>query len=359
MKYRTATVLSEKTLDDAGTEVIKLNIQDPISRILIGYRAKRVASAMTAHLLENVSKIELVDGSDVLFGMDGSELGALNIYDRRINSVMHSQTMGGTSMVAALSIDFGRFLFDPELAFDPKKFDNPMLKITYNRVAFDLECTHNYLTVIAECFDEKPVSPVGFLMSKEHWKKNMSTDTYEYIDLPTDFPIRKMLVRGYYKGYEPWYTVAEARIDEDNEKRIPFVWDIETYHKFRKAMDYPIIEGFHEHADAGGTWGPLYLTPTDYLAISVGSLENNDWYWTSGNERGGKVNIRAGVAGSLGGLIFGWLPLSCVQFPFGDQTDLDDWYDVTLKGNVRLRLKGGLEATIGAGSVVLQQLRRY
>ena len=51
--------------------------------------------------------------------------------------------------------------------------------------------------------------------------------------------------------------------------------------------------------------------------------------------------------------------LELQQFPFGDQQDLDDWYDVQLKGSVQLRLKGGDHATIGVAQVVLQQLRRY
>ncbi|KKL88030.1 hypothetical protein LCGC14_1928740, partial [marine sediment metagenome] len=56
----------------------------------------------------------------------------------------------------------------------------------------------------------------------------------------------------------------------------------------------------------------------------------------------------------------GWLPNHCVQFPFGKPDDLNDWYDVTKLGSLRLRLKGGSGGSSnGTGAVVLQQFRRY
>lgn len=359
MKYRTATILSEKTLDASGTEIIPLRVQDVMSRITLGYRAKRVAVAMSALVTENISKVELVDGSDVLFSMDGSEMGALNMYDRRLNSLVHQQYMQGNSMFVPLSIDFGRFLYDTELAFDPKRFNNPMLKVTYNETTFDANAVDSFLAVYADVFDEKVVSPIGFLMSKEHWKRTMPQNTYAYVDLPTDFPIRQMILRGYLKEYEPWYTISDARLDEDNEKRIPFDWDIEHYYRVMKGIWTPVIEGW-----VGTIWGNelynLYTTPSDYLAIAAGITEDAGYVVSEGNQRGGFFKPKSdGETRSARGIVYGWLPFSCVQFPFGDQKDMDDWYDVTAKGSIRLRLKGGDHDPLGTGHVVLQQLRRY
>jgi|GEM_PF-3486732 len=359
MKYRTATILSEKALDASGTEIAPIRIQDKISRIMLGYRAKRQAIAMSAHLGSNIERIELVDGSDVLFALTGEECIGLNIFDRRILSSVHSQYMGGNSMFVPLCLDFGRWLWDTELALDPAQFDNLMLKITYDTTNFDADATLNYLGIYAECFDEKAISPVGFLMTKEHWKKTMVQDTYEYIALPTDFPIRQLIIRSHKESEAPWYTVREVRIDEDNEKRIPFNWDVENYYRMRKAEDLPIIEATWEYARILGD-AILYVTPTDYLAAAAGmGTGTTQPVYRVGNLAGGEYAPANSGGQSASSILFGWLPCHCIQFPFGYQKDLDDWYDVTAKGSVRLRLRGGDNATLGTGQVVLQQLRRY
>ena len=357
MKYRQTTVLAEKTLDASGTETIDINVKDPISRITLLYRAKRVAAGMRAHLAENISKVELVDGSDVLFGCNGSEIVGLNTFNNRINSPQHSQQYGGNSMLIPLSLDFGRRLFDPVLALLPSNFRNLQLKITYNETTFDASAVDSYVAVYADLFDEKVISPVGFLTAKEHINQSMAADTYKYVDLPTDHPIRLLIIRSFLADYEPWTTTKEARLSEDNDKRVVFDWNIERYHQMRKGLDLPVIEGIAQQVLTDGT-SELYMTATDYLAAVAGLSESQITMFTTGNNRGGEVQLDASATASFHGMMFGWLPCHCIQFPFGDQQDLDDWYDVQTKGSVQLRLLGGA-TNVGVAQVVLQQLRRY
>ena len=75
--------------------------------------------------------------------------------------------------------------------------------------------------------------------------------------------------------------------------------------------------------------------------------------------RGGVPTIVSAAATQFQALVMGYLPNHCVQFPFGDQDDPEDWYDVTQKGSVQLRLESGDAGTSGEGAVVLQQLRPY
>lgn len=359
MKYRQATVLAEKNLDASGTEVIDLNVRDPISRLTLLYRAKRVDYNETAHLAENITKIELVDGSDVLFSLNGSEIVGLNTFNNRINSPMHTQHYVGNSMLVPLSLDFGRKLFDPELALVPDKFDNLQLKITYDEDVFDAGAVDSYVAIYADLFDEKTISPVGFLMSKEHINIAMAQNSYKYISLPTDHPIRLLVVRSFLADYEPWYTTKEARLSEENDKRVVFDWNVERYHQMRKGLDLPVIEGMVGLVMTDGSF-KAHITPTDYLAVAAGMGEAlGDWSSDGENLKGGALNMDASVAGTFNGLTFGWLPCHCIQFPFGDQMDIDDWYDVALKNSIQLRLMGGTAATVGIAQVVLQQLRRY
>ncbi|MBA7580767.1 hypothetical protein ES708_22661 [subsurface metagenome] len=74
---------------------------------------------------------------------------------------------------------------------------------------------------------------------------------------------------------------------------------------------------------------------------------------------GGKLIIAAEGSTFTSGMVRGYLPHHCFEFPFGDQGDLADWYDVTKVGSLRLRVRGGGTATAGTYQVILEQLRRY
>ena len=111
MNYRTATVLAEKSLEGAGTEVIPVLLKDIISRLFFTWRTSPSKHGMDSYPHRDITKIELVDGSDVLFGMDGGQCQALCIYDRKVPTMNFCQHMEGLSQLAGFSIDFGRFLF--------------------------------------------------------------------------------------------------------------------------------------------------------------------------------------------------------------------------------------------------------
>lgn len=359
MKYRQSTILPAKTLTGAGTETIPINVKDIISRITLLWSVGKVKIGMSSYTHKDITKIELVDGSDVLFSMDGGQAQALNIYDRECPTVWNGNNINNNELKSFYSIDFGRWLFDTDLALDPTRFRNLQLKVTYDSDVCEVGCASGDLSVYADLFDEKMVSPMGFLMGKEHYQTIMGASaTYTYIDLPTDHPIRKMLVQGYRAAYEPWYQVAEARLDEDNEKRIPFDWNLEIYHLLRRTIDQPIQDHIAMTAESGGS--ALYATPTDYWATLLALAQDGvSRFYTDRYGKGGYFNVRSDASTSLSGIVKGWLPNHCFQFPFGSQKDIEDWYDVTKLGSLRLRLKAGTYNAAGRQAVVLQQLRRY
>jgi hypothetical protein len=359
MKYRTYELLSaEDQTAGAGTKSIDIGGAQPISRIIIRWLITKATVGMHSYPHKDITKIELVDGSDVLHSLDGGQNQALCIYDRKCPTMTHGQSINANSQRSFFGIDFGRFLFDPLLAFDPKKFKNPQLKITYDEDVSDTGATANTLAVWAECFDEKDVQPIGFLTAKniESWSLS-AAGAYHYVDLPTDRPIRKMLIQGYRKAYEPWYQVAGARLSEDNDKRVPFDWTLEDYHQIRKGMD-PHVEELLV-SDITGAAGVYYVTPTDYWVslISQGQTAGTQ-LGTGSTGRGGAFTLAVGGSGQFNAIVRGWLPNHCYQFPFGDQMDPDDWYDVSNIDSLKLRLLSG-SGTSGNVDTILQQLRLY
>lgn len=358
MNYRTATILSEKSLSGAGTETIDILLKDIISRIWLTWRITASKHGMDSYPHKDITKIELVDGSDVLFSMDGGQCQALNIYDRKVPTMNYGQHHSGNSQLANFGLDFGRSLYDPQLALDPAKFRNLVLKVSYDVDVADTGATTGNLEVKAEVFDEKVVSPVGFLLSKEHHSRTPPASGYWYVDLPTDHPLRKMLIQGYQAAYEPWYQVSEARIDEDNEKRIPFDWDLETYYRVMQSVLTPVEEMMEGQCDTGGM--DYYVTPSEYWTQFALMSRSGAQYPYCTAIRGGKLTLVSSLASCpFIGLARGYLPNHCFEFPFGDQIDMADWYDVTRLGSLRLRMKAGSAGAAGTVAAILQQLRRY
>ncbi|MBU2249579.1 MAG: hypothetical protein KKD77_22725 [Gammaproteobacteria bacterium] len=361
MNYRLATVLSLKSLGAPGVEVIDINLSDLISRIDIGWQPTLADTAMAAALAAGISKIELVDGSDVLHSLNGRESQALCIYDRRVPTMNHAELINGADAYATFGIDFGRFLYDPDLAFDPKKFLNPQLKITHDRTAIGASTSTHYLEVYAHCFDEKVISPIGFLTAKEYYSYTPAAENaYEHIDLPTDHPIRQLLLRNYRAQYSPRRVVDYFRLDEDNEKRIPIDVEMEAYIRRMKGVWHEISEGFVNYCGTGTDYYK-YVTPTDHMTQMLGCGDDVTSYANVHDYiKGGYVQIYGVLSAMMFiGHVMGYLPHHCIQFPFGRQDQIDDWYDVTKLGSLRARLQSGSDYSGATVSLILQQLRRY
>jgi len=360
MQYRIARILPARTLPAVtGTETIDLNVAEPISRIELRYKITKSLQYMTAHPAADITRIELLDGSDVLFALTGYESQALCIFDRPTDSMCHGQHISANSEESSYGIDFGRFLWDPELALVPARFRNIQLRITYNTRLCDTGATSPTLEVFAYIFDEKVINPVGFLMTKEHYKAACpAVATFKYVDLPTDFPIRQMVIRGFHTGHEVWDSVRSVRIDEENEKRVPLDWDTEEYHRLMKGSWHPVLEQFIIHPDAVGV--DYYITPSAFYNAVCGAGNNVAQPLTvTAYNTGGVVNVINPASLDVSGLVMGYLPNHSIQFPFGMQGDMADWYDVRKLGSSRLRITGGDSGVSGAFFVTLQQLRNY
>ncbi|GAH58622.1 unnamed protein product, partial [marine sediment metagenome] len=231
MKYRTALLLAAEDLGESGTKTIDIDVSKPISRIELIYKTTKGDHGMDAPTPANIPKIELVDGSKPLHSLTGYENQALAYYNHPGVLMDIGEHLKDIDEVDTYFIDFGRWLWDELLAFDPSRFTNPQLKVTFDEDAADTEAGAGFLEVWAHIFDEKVISPIGFLSAIEHFDYTCgSGDSYETIELPEDKVIRQMLVRAHQDGKEPWYSIDEARLDEGTLDRIPWEYtNLEMY----------------------------------------------------------------------------------------------------------------------------------
>lgn len=360
MKYRETELLDRTDVGRSGTESIPINVRDPISRIDITFMPKAMG-LMGAQIAACITKIELTDGSDVLFSMSGLEAQGLNIYDRRCPTMNSHYFNRGNYVHATMGIDFGRWLWDPELALVPDKFNNLMLKITYNERGAYAATDDNYLEVFAHCFDEKVISPVGFLMSKLHYAYDpLGDEKYNYVQLPTDYTYRQMLVRGYKTKVDPLNVVDEARLSEENDKRVVFDIELRRYFYRMQGVWKEIEECWNEYAKPLDADNDMWFTPTNYGTVVVEMPEGAGTdVWTVVPMQGGWMDWRGTPGFMHYGRVTGFLPNHCIQLPFGIPSDLDSWYDAQLKKSIQLRLLSASEGDGSLISVILQQLRTY
>ena len=358
MKYRNYKFHSRETFSADTTKVIDINLQDPISSIVLGFEFAKTTGIPRLHAMSSIKKIELVDGSDVLFSLDGYEAEALDWYNNggqlrsNYNSLLHDQ---GPSRYVGIS--FGRYLWDPEYALDPKMFTNPQLRITLDIDAWAASATYVYITAWANLFDEAPVSLKGFFMSKEIKQYTMANNTHEYTDLPTDHSYEGIYFRPYLIGTEPNQALANIKISEDQDKKIPF--DLGPSDILRTLLaDYPeVVET--AFVDVKTSVQYFYCLPTTrVIGISqpwktTGLDCGNVCY----NGDGGRLNmISASTSGNSQLIVRGYVPHCVYKLPCGLHNEPDSYYDVRGIGSLRADITG---AAAAQGHLFLQQLRPY
>jgi len=357
MNYRHAEILASQDLGESGTKIIDIDLADVVSRMTVVFQPVGGSVTILGHPVLSISKIEIIDGSDVLHSLTGKQGQALNIFDTK-NPVAQEidYRIGGTPLIY-YNIDFGRWLWDTDLAFDPKKFTNPQLKITFDENAYDASVSSHAFMVYAHVFDEKAISPVGYLMAKEIKSYTGVAGGYEYTDLPTDYAIRKLLLQGELAGSGVRAIVQEIRLSEDNDKRIPIDGDIHALRAFLDPLVPDAVDIVRGTIAASSTI--QYCTAHNLVVVSPNTQVVDEAIRVgpcSGGRFTAKMQTNAGVVEFQ---IRGKNPHGCICIPFGDQGKPDDWYDVTKLGNLKLRVKGGGSAASSTTQIITQQMRGY
>lgn len=355
--YRVAMLFSPKDVDTTGTTVIDVDVLDPISRILIKFKATNKSATNADTPQANITKVELVDGSDVLFTLTGKAVDAISFYDRgvpELHSFNYTNNQGNECMLA---LNFGRYPFDPIYALDPTKFRNLQLKITHDENVCNTSSDVNELTVWAEIFSGKAITPIAFFSVKELYSYTPTAVGYEEIELPTDLVLRTLyidalLVNGYL-GQE----LYDVRLDEDNLKNI--LYDGRYTELMRIYRPY---FGKYEHkvmVYIGATATEFNCAPTQELCIIGNGYGATERYMSSVRQFGCEQNAIADTANFFLIYCSGYMPHGIGAVPFGMRNDPETWYDPRGVGKLRLRLQGGDTPGTGTFRVLTQQVRPY
>lgn len=358
MNYREATILASEDASAAATKTIDINMDDVISRIQVKFNATNSTHDATAHPAKIISKVEMVDGSDVLLSLNGMELEALAFYDQGTVRPIEMEYRNGCEMMCVYDLNFGRYLYDEALALDPTKFSNLQLKITHDDALGAGAPSASTMEVVADIFDEKKPSPGAFLTSKEFYTYTLTDGTYEYIDLPTDLPMRKLLIGSLGAGKFTDNQLDSLKLSENNDKKIPLDIDVIDYMRYVLAKYGPYTEamaGCHSSV-ATHDW---YCTCAEPPVCAISPIGNADIY-TTDERAGGYVSLACSAINVFRANLSGYVPHGYLPVEFGKQDMIEDWYDVTKLGSLRLRIKSGSSVLASStAQIITEQIRRY
>ena len=357
---REVELLQAESIATAGVKTINLDLQDPISRLDVIWKKTNSNRTPIAHPGKIVKNILVCDGADVLFSMNGQDAIALAYYQTGlVPGAMTNYEAGQWSMCIA-SIYFGRHMWDEVLALDPKRFSNIQIKIDHDLALGSATGTVADLSVYAHVFDEKIVNPTGFLLNKEIYSFLPVANTFYYIDLPTDFPIRALMFGANECEDGPENNLATVKIEEANGKHILVNSAMERY-LFQCASRDPV-------------YGEHILLKTAAAATDLVAYQAPHWERRFvGNNEGAGVGVgvtsnagcilqlqSAGAAYIVEGWSIGHCPFGQCWIPFGAAGAIEDSWDIRKSGSGKLIL----QASAGPDTneyvrVAMQQARLY
>lgn len=358
MKYRKATVLAQESATTPATKTIDLDLTEVISRLRIQVRATNSNNTMIGHPAKIIKNVQLVDGSDVLLSLTGEELQAVSFYGTKKRQMDVISFMTGDITQPAMDIFFGRHMWDSLLAFDPKKFTNPQLKIQHDLGLGGSTPTAMTLAVYADLFDEKVVSPSGFLMNKEIYSYNAAANAHKYIDLPTDFPYRMLIIQALAPDKMPSDQLNNIKLSENIDKKVVMDLGVKDLLKNLLTETDPLIEDILAYIANTST---RVWTQIGYEGVAVGNNYGLTGYlMANGGIAGGTFNATSATSANVRFLTRGWCPHSALQIMPGNLDDPEDWYDPTALKSLRLDILGDTAPTTTTPvNIITQQIRKY
>ncbi len=358
MKYRQEKLLAAESITTAQTRSIDIKIPDIISRITAKISLTNSSWTPTGHPACAMVNMSLVDGGKILHSLRGKYTRAVAHYGAKKAPFAYANYTDNGVANVVFPIYFGRRLWDPELALDPKRFTNLQLKMQHNYALGGAVPDAATLEVWADMFDEAPPSPMGYLSAQSLWAKPYVASTHDYPNLPMDAPIRFIYVAAASDVEEPDINIANVKITERAGKTI--IYDADMLGHLQN------IEALWQAYEEWLEGRPVTTTDTTFyqaaqkdviyaLAISQDSTSYANQVWTGGGIR----KIYAGSVATLMARASGRCPHGVIPFPMGDPDEIDSWWKVSKEMAPRIDITTGAGSTACQYELLVEQMQKY
>jgi len=345
-KSRTETANTTRTID--------LDIATPISRIVIRMKGTNSSSTPAGHPAKMISKIELIDGSDVIYSLSGIQAGAVNFQENSELPFYCCEYENAIEVCATAQLNFGRQLWDRELALDPKKFTNLQLKVTNAVASGGSSAATPTLAIFAYVFEDSPPSPRGFLMTKELKSYTTVANQHEYTELPKDYPFRFVILQSYTTNIPPNTAFGNLKFTIDTDRKI-LLNDISMTEYLKAHVPMDKVE--EEFAGLGTGSEVIYYQASTYdnYGIAVGrSATQTIMYVTQ--PAGQTLAVDNDASESFACKLVGYCAFGAMNLIQADKMDPSSWLDPSGTMSVKLDVTGGGAST---AYIITQQARTY
>lgn len=319
MKLRKVYLAKNDTQSDIGTKTYSLAGLGKIQCLRVKYRATNGATSNTVGKLNGmVSKIEVVDGSDLHESLSMQQWQAYNCFEN--GQFPFKLLSGGAAAVVQEEcvVSFGRFQGDPAHYYDTARYKNPQVRLTH---AFTISATAGFATgtvgvdVIAYVIDDGAPAYNGFIMRKEQRSVSTAASGDDSTLLALDYPYKDLMVQALKTTILPDAILTNLKLLIDNGRATP--------------LDMVATDLLAENIDAYGRFeedfSPLSDTAATFLAdlyYKVGA--NFDIAGATGKGAISSVTAESIVAamttgqaaGTMREIIRGYAPHSCFYIPF-------------------------------------------
>ena len=359
MNYREVELLRKESIATAGTRTIDLGLDQAVSRLDVIWKKTNTNRTPIAHPGKIVERIDVVDGSDVLYSLNGQDAQAMAFFSTEEQpGCMINYELGQWSMQIA-SIYFGRWLWDEMYALDPKRHNNIQIKVQHNLANGGSTGTVADLSIYAHVFNDRVVTPKGFVQCREIYSFLPVASAWVYIDMPQDYPIRALMFGANECEDGPEYNTNSFKVSENGGKNILAESEMERYLLVQSGHLRPWSEKILLKTAAAATdltayqschWERRFSGCVEGAGLGVGVTSN----------AGCKLVLQnATAAAIIEGHAHGFAPFGQTWIPFADMKDEGGWETVG-KGNSRLDLKAGdTPDTDEYVRVAVNQLRSY
>jgi len=227
--WRTHYFLSERSFaSDAQTEVFDLPSKGIISDLMLEIVALSGSTNQDIFMADILTKIEVIgNGSTVIKSYDGHQCQAIACYDDGRFPPDKEYSPSGTCW-GYFDIRFGRYPGDEKYALDCGKWDSLELKLTYDLAAGGTKGTTGFTTATGKLTvwgRYAPVgagfSPTGYIKSEEKKTYTSAANTDYELDLPTDYPYRRLMLFQETLGTDVQHGFQYTTIDINEGTRKP------------------------------------------------------------------------------------------------------------------------------------------
>lgn len=366
MNRRKTYVENRRVLADSGEITVPLGVRDPVTAIMLEFRATNGVSGNKAVTMADVvSSVEIIDGSRVLVSLTGHQLFALTAYHLgHIPYELITEVPGNTQNLYGV-VQFGRWLGDKVYALDPARFTNLQIRLKWNLAAVRAVGDTGFVTgsltftAIADVMEGAP-QPQACLTAKQHYSYTSSASGTAYIDLPIDQRIKAVYLRSYSASGGGWYGVANVKVTADQDKFILIDERKSDLQRLITVSNRPFIYKHFYFAKDGDTLYPV-LKQDESVSLTPESGDNVAAYLNYGIGNGALDLTVGGSAQNsdvdINGEVQGWMPYGVGCIDLGEYDDPDTWFDPTAYNKVQVQIVQ--DAASAEASLVIEQEMIY